>query len=478
MAAPGIPDFVAVAFRGHVQRSGTGSVGRQAALITWERPAGPPDPIEHYELFFNGGGADVLWATTGAAATSQLADLGALPTPWGALNDVKVRAVNTDGASAKVSIDSFYPTTLIPVTADDVAEAGSVAVGTITNTTAIVSWTTSDTDTRASVWVIRLMRGSSYEVELTVPFWQLTRTLTGLLPGHAYQVQVFARYLPTGYAGSSDVQLESPPQPETAVEFTTTTDEFELTGPAEIESAQNGVVAGSYEAPAAGIISWALSGAPAGVLIEAREDFAMIAADITGTATEPGIYDAVVTGRYRASTGDMILSLPVRFIVSGGAFLPWFHDEPARRELQIDVRTRQVTSATFDLASEEGMVLVYRDLQRVHILFRDGTRVLDTVPTALRLIMRPPEQFPGEPFIREVWAADVESIGGEDRAYFDLTPGSDELDGIFAELDAASGRQPGSAALAGLIEIEWTFAAAPARTSRPVPAQLAQDYEQ
>jgi hypothetical protein len=260
---------------------------------------------------------------------------------------------------------------------------------------------------------------------------------------------------------------------------------FDTPGPDLVSGRVGGVVAGAYISASTSLLgNYGIVGGPPGVTFSEGSTNPSVGGkgSLGGIPTVAGIFDATLQHIYNDGTDVLVLEeQAVRFIIggataSGGLFLEWFHDDPLRRDLQIDVRTSVVSSGSFDLASP-GLRLNYRDTQRVHILFRDTGKILDTAPTLMRLIFRPLGQIPGEPWLDALWNTSAhESLGGAARAYFDLTPGSDELDSIFAERSA--GLAPDNQILPGTLEIVWQFSGQPLRTSRPVLAYLANDFQQ
>jgi hypothetical protein len=125
------------------------------------------------------------------------------------------------------------------------------------------------------------------------------------------------------------------------------------------------------------VVHWFLTGAPPGVEINpltcpggpyAEDNLAVVA--ITGAPTAAGIFEAVVTAQVCLDGIPRLYRRGVRFLVSGGLFLNWFHDDASHRDLQVLLRSREVRSYSF--AGQEGLWLKRGDHASLHVIFRDG----------------------------------------------------------------------------------------------------------
>jgi hypothetical protein len=118
---------------------------------------------------------------------------------------------------------------------------------------------------------------------------------------------------------------------------------------------------------------WFISGEPPGVEVAALDcpggpyEGTKRVVAISGSPSEPGIYDATVTVQVCCDGVPALYRRPVRFKVSGGLFLGWFHEEP-RRELQVFLRSRAVRGVGL---GDEGLYWKRGDDERLYILFRD-----------------------------------------------------------------------------------------------------------
>lgn len=491
MSAPAAPTGFARAFTGFIDHPAR--IPSFAAYVTWNRSSGPPSPIEHYIIAHNepdnvlsdglGGWIHEFdFHVTGDAVLAALLDSDDLLYPQvvaDATNhdgneSLKLSAANADGESSQVTLATWlsgYDTR--PADGSELAIPTAVSVTGIGRTTATVNWTPDTTDTLATHWVVKLYRGAVLEREFMTPFYRTSLAIAGLVAGTDYTVDVFARYRRTYLPDDMD----GDPLASGPTEFTTLDpDDPEITGPVSIDATVGGLFVGTFQLNIGAPLYWNIHNGPPAVSLTARVDH-LDMADLSGLATAAGIYDATILAVYRGEgESDVGYTLPVRFRVAGGAFLTWLHDDPLRADLQIDVRTGAVTSHVFDLAN--GVRFVRGDTRKVHVIFRDGARVLDTVPTMLRAIIRPTDQFDAEPLLRLAWnGTDDDELNGADRAFLNFAPGGDDLDSIFATLNAAEDAQAGSAQIEGRLELTYTLSGV-TKTATPVKAIIAQDYEQ
>lgn len=92
-------------------------------------------------------------------------------------------------------------------------------------------------------------------------------------------------------------------------------------------------------------------------------------AAIAGAPTLPGIFEGQLSALVCCGGISRLVHRPVRFVISGGLFLGWYHAPDAtRRELQVMMRSREVLSFTF----AGGIWWKRGDRARLHVIFRDG----------------------------------------------------------------------------------------------------------
>ena len=234
------------------------------------------------------------------------------------------------------------------------------------------------------------------------------------------------------------------------------------------------------------IEQWYLSNQPPGVELGAltcpgpyAENKAVA---IVGAPTAYGIFDAVVTAQCCCDGAPKLYRFNVRFLISGGLFFHWFHDDPFRRELQVLLRTGEVRSL-YETATEV-LSLKRGDNAKVHILFRDGpfgdSRLSREIITEgfdeLRLVIRPAGDFDGEPYFDLGGALVTEEIGGETVAYFEFEVKGAAVERAFDELNKTPGPNASALALEASGELTWVRATHP-DSSQLFAVRISQDIE-
>lgn len=203
---------------------------------------------------------------------------------------------------------------------------------------------------------------------------------------------------------------------------------------------------------------------------------------IVGAPATYGIFEAVVTAQCCCDGAPKLYRLPVRFNISGGLFLHWFHGDVFRRELQVLMRTGEVRSLYE--TSDATLALKRGDVSRLHVLFRDGPfadsrlgrEILSEGFDELRLVIRPQGDFDGEPYLEAGGAITSETIAGETVFYFDLTVKSPAIEAAFDSLNTAPGANTAAVALAATGELTWKRGASD-RSSLSFAVQILQDVD-
>jgi hypothetical protein len=232
-------------------------------------------------------------------------------------------------------------------------------------------------------------------------------------------------------------------------------------------------------------ISWQLTGAPAGLVIEA--DTALCpagkAAKITGTAAagSEGFYDAVVSIQVKDVDGVVrIYRKTVTITVSGGLLLGWFHRDPEHRDLQVFPRTREVKS--YYATPEATLWLKRGDDVRMHFVFRDGkSTLLDiTEYTELRLTIRPTDQYDGEPYFTlggvmgESELFDFEEINDHFTIFLQFEVTGDAIEERFRRLNEGGESDTTTRQISAIGEIEY-IKFGYVRSTMTFPVIIAQD---
>lgn len=278
------------------------------------------------------------------------------------------------------------------------------------------------------------------------------------------------------------------------------------------------------------VVHWFLTGAPQGVEINplscpggpyAEDNLAVVA--IAGAPTAAGVFEAVVTAQVCVDGIPRLYRRAVRFLVSGGLFLNWFHDDAAHRDLQVLLRSREVRSYSF--GGEEGLWLKRGDHASLHVIFRDGPlgaettqggggnggsdggsenaggvvviigsnntapggngdaanngaggaifgRNLITDIASVKLVIRPAVD-PEEIVLLDL-AGEATTIAGRAAFVFDFQVSSDELESAIAREARKAAEPPAGVSLACVGEIVWERNGQPA-SSRSFPATIVQD---
>ena len=231
---------------------------------------------------------------------------------------------------------------------------------------------------------------------------------------------------------------------------------------------------------------WYLSNQPPGVDLGALTCPGPYATNksvaIVGAPTTYGIFEAVVTAQCCCDGSPKLYRFPVRFNISGGLFLHWFHGDPFRRELQVLLRTGEVHSL-YETTSEV-LWLKRGDRAKIHILFRDGpfgdSRIARTITTEgfdeLRLVIRPLDDFDAEPYFDLGGALVTENVGGKTLAFFEFDVKADAISRAFDETNKARGANPAAAGLQASGELTWKRSGHP-DTSKRFAVRISQDIE-
>lgn len=256
------------------------------------------------------------------------------------------------------------------------------------------------------------------------------------------------------------------------------------------------------------MVHWFLSGAPAGVEIGTlscpdgpynAENLSVVA--ITGAPGAAGIFDVVITAQVCLNGIPRLYRRSVRFLISGGLFLNWFHDDPARRDLQILLRTQEVKSYSF--TGTEGLWLKRGDQMRLHVIFRDGPlsaaaetsggsgdagnsgaaagtnfgrNIIADGFSLLRLVVRP-KTDPEETVLLDLGGEiAAETIAGNTVFAFDFTVTSDELEAAIEREGHRGTEPPASVTLACLGELTWVREGR-GESSRNFPVTITQDLQ-
>lgn len=230
---------------------------------------------------------------------------------------------------------------------------------------------------------------------------------------------------------------------------------------------------------------WYLSGQPPGVELGtltcpgAYGDGKAVA--IVGAPTAFGIFEAVVTAQACCGGVPKLYRLPIRFTISGGSFLDWFHADGWRRELQVHLRTSEVHS--FYETPEAVLWLKRGDHAKLHVIFRDGPfadgrlgrKAFTSGITELRLCIRPEGDFDGAPYI-ELLSTATATVAGHTLAIFDFDVTGDELETAFEQLNKARGANPAAIGIRASGELAWKHDGTPT-TSRTFVVVIAQDID-
>lgn len=492
MSAPAAPTSFTRAFTGFIDHAAIRP--SFAACFTWTRSSGAPSPIEHYALenyepdniVSDGLGGyihtvDVL--STGDAITRAIVDSDELLPPSKPVATtncdgdeiMRLNARNDDGSSAQVTVSGWmsgYATR--PLLASDLALATGVDIIGIGTSSATVRWVSSASETRATHWIVRIYRAALLEREFAIPFYLTELPVTGLAPGVTYTAEVFARYRATYISTTFDGYAA------TSAPFTTDAESgaATLSGPLSVDVVVGQTFCGTFTSPIPDTVEWNVFNGPPGLFITPRGNAAWLG-DLSGTAAAAGIYDATVQSTTQSSevAERVPYTLDVRFRVGSPLFAAWFHDDPLRRDLHLDVRTLTLSSGS-DPFGETGLRLTLHDPAKFHLILHDGARILDELPTRIIATIRDVDQFDAAPLLRQVWGnSDHETVGGRDLAYLTFTPGiGDDLDAQFADLNASDDAQPASAEIPARLEITLELATR-TLTTRPVPVIIAQDYD-
>ena len=231
---------------------------------------------------------------------------------------------------------------------------------------------------------------------------------------------------------------------------------------------------------------WYLSNQPPGVEVGALTcpgpNAENKAVAIVGAPTTYGIFEAVVTAQCCCDGSPKLYRFPVRFNISGGLFLHWFHGDPFRRELQVLLRTGEVHSL-YETTSEV-LWLKRGDRAKIHILFRDGpfgdSRIARTITTEgfdeLRLVIRPLDDFDAEPYFDLGGALVTETVGGKTLAFFEFDVKADAISRAFDETNKSRGANPAAAGLQASGELTWKRSGHP-DTSKRFAVRISQDIE-
>ncbi len=228
---------------------------------------------------------------------------------------------------------------------------------------------------------------------------------------------------------------------------------------------------------------WYLSGGPPGVEIGALMCAGYSASSnvvaIAGVSSAAGIYDGQVTVQTCCGGVPQLFSVPIRFEISGGLFLAWFHNDPFRRELQVMARSYEVQGYYL----QNGTLWLTRgDNAKIYVIFRDGPiadnnlgrNTISDGFADLELTIRPVNDYDGEPYIQVGGAPVTEVIDGITVFLFTFDVTGDAIERDFNELNMPAGAEANSAALMGVGEIRWSRHDR-TQTSRTVDIAISQD---
>lgn len=219
-----------------------------------------------------------------------------------------------------------------------------------------------------------------------------------------------------------------------------------MTGPDEITGHLFAGLAADFtlDPAPAGSATWSISGAPGGVEINGTGTL-NVTGRVTGEPSAAGLFDAIVFATWTDAGNVQSASRPVRFLIEGGAFLPWLSGDASTVDLQADFGTRVMTSSR----AESGTLWLKRgDAFEPLVIFRDGQRILAPAITELRLRLRLADNSAAPPLVDVRTTPPAAEFFDGHRAYrLRATLSSALITRVFSALGAAS--------VACQLELSW-----------------------
>lgn len=202
---------------------------------------------------------------------------------------------------------------------------------------------------------------------------------------------------------------------------------------------------------------------------------------LNGAPTAEGIYGPTVAGSgIDLASASVTYTLPILIGVTGPLCIGWLNDDPRRLDLQLNLRTRLVTSFAQGLTGggAASLRLTRGDTRRAYLLQRDNAgRLLIPALTEIQFVARLVNHRDGIPLVAlRATTVLTETVNGMTVPYIDLTPTSPWLDRIFAALDKNPSAEPAAAALACEAELLLIPASGNPITSEPFPLTIENDY--
>ncbi len=448
-------------------------IGQQNDLhafrVTWTRTSVLPAEVYHIEEET----APAVWTlrhTTPESAEEAIVVAAGLGSP-NTTREFRIRAVNIDGNSANVTFSAKNGAT--PGSSADIEDPTDVAVDNLVEDGFRITWeydlTTNGYRNHEGFEIKIESLVSGVIVTLRVAFWEDQATVHNLQPGTEYFVSMAA------YHDRADGLLSSfaPVGPLTV---TTAAGDPPILAAESLTLQVGATCAGTVRFQGEGeVIAWSLSGEPAGLELTIREDSVQNrVADFSGAPSEAGMFAALITARIReTSTGDeSMISTEMDILVGSTTFLSWFHSDPERIDLQIDLRTGIVTSEVLGATME----WLRGEARRVHLIFRDGTRYSAVTLEYAALIVKLPGQLDSAPLLEVVDDPPAtETIAGRTLPYLDVDASGAFLTQIFDVLNRATRDDSASATLPAQAQLLWRKTGGTDRTSAPFDITFRQD---
>ncbi len=223
--------------------------------------------------------------------------------------------------------------------------------------------------------------------------------------------------------------------------------------------------------------NWFLSYAPDGLAVTVDPyDATKRTVAITGSPTEAGVFDAILSVQVRFGGVPLIYQFPVMITVSGFLFIGWFHVDPLKQELQINTRTREL--ARYFVPGETPVLWLKRgDPCKLYFIWRDGDRIVDIAPDTLTLTIRGTDDFGSAPYLEIGGDAPAsEEIEGHTVFFIQFDVTSDEIEEQFARLNASGGPQAAAEGITGMLDLKWT-AGGVTYSTRTTEVTIAQDVD-
>lgn len=385
---------------------------------------------------------------------------------------LRVRSEDLSSQSAWVTIAGFTTghaptdaTDLPPPSGDD------FGVGGITSASALVTWT--DALDNEANWQLRLTRAGGTPLIIHVGELETSYLLTGLIPGTDYTVEIRA----IDYTGD----IVGDWSEARAFTATTASDNIIISGGSELVGGITAIVLHKGAAPLVSMHyvgpgepeSWSMSGGPSGLTIAVPTwaDGNKQYAEFQGAPGEEGAFDAIIAARRVYDLEVTPFYVKVRIYVEGRSFLAWLHNDPEITDLQLDLRTKALTSY-------KGVTLRQGVTATLHAVMRDSALLLeaDFEPESLRFVVREENKFDGAALIdASVDVAAVDLRDGHRSWPITFAVDSPAIDAVFTERNRASGADAASASIAAVGELVVTKDGVD-RRSKPVPVTIEQSY--